>query len=308
MRILVTGGAGFIGSHVTDAYIEAGHEVLVIDNLVTGKQSNLNENARFEQLSIQDPIVEDLFLRFKPHVVNHHAAHINLRQSVVDPMFDAENNIIGSLNILKSAARTGVKKIIFASTGGAIYGDPQQIPVPETVQPMPLSPYGASKLAIEHYIRIWKHIHDIDYTIFRYPNIFGPRQDPKGEAGVVAIFSLQITHGETPRIFGDGSKTRDYLFIEDLVRANMKALDAGCCETLNLGWGREISDREVFDTVSKALDYREEPEYVSVRAGEVYRIALDAAKAADILDWKPEVSFPDGVERTVHYYSEEKTI
>ncbi|HPQ42210.1 MAG TPA: NAD-dependent epimerase/dehydratase family protein [bacterium] len=240
MRILVTGGAGFIGSHVVDAYIQAGHDVLVLDNLVTGKRQHINRDARFEELAIQDPLVENVFLDFKPDIVNHHAAHINLRQSVIDPMFDAENNILGSLNLLKASVRSGVRKIIFASTGGAIYGDPDTNPVSESCEPLPLSPYGASKLAIEHYIRIWRHIHGLDYTVFRYPNVYGPRQDPKGEAGVVAIFSIQIRQGIHPRIFGDGSKTRDYLFIDDLVKANLLALDGGSCQTLNLGWGRDF--------------------------------------------------------------------
>jgi len=178
--------------------------------------------------------------------------------------------------------------------------------VSELTQAEPLSPYGAGKLASEHYLRIWKHLFGLDYTIFRYPNIYGPRQDPKGEAGVIAIFSLLMLNGEQPKIFGDGTKTRDYLFVEDLVRANLLALDSGHGETLNLGWGKEISDQMVYDTVSQATDFGKEAEYEPVRPGEVYRIALDAKKAEQVLQWKPLINFEQGVKRAVRFYSEEK--
>ncbi|MCD4652475.1 NAD-dependent epimerase/dehydratase family protein, partial [bacterium] len=196
------------------------------------------------------------------------------------------------------------RKIIFASTGGAIYGEPDKIPVPESFSPMPLSPYGAGKLASEHYIRIWNHLFGLDYTIFRYPNIFGPRQDPNGEAGVIAIFTLQMIRGKIPKIFGDGTKTRDYLFVEDLVRANILALTSGAGETLNLGWGREISDRQVFDTISQTMRFNYEPEYLPVRPGEVNRIALDAYRAQHVLQWVPRICFEDGVKKTVRFYCE----
>ncbi|MBN1297294.1 NAD-dependent epimerase/dehydratase family protein [bacterium] len=304
MRIVVTGGAGFIGSHVAEAYIRAGHDVVIIDNLSAGKRCHLPGDARFCHLSIQDADIERVFNDFKPQIVNHHAAHINLRRSVADPVYDAHNNIIGTLNILRCAQINGTEKIIFASTGGAIYGEPGSIPVPESAPALPLSPYGVSKLSVEHYLRLWKSIHGMDFTIFRYPNVYGPRQDPKGEAGVVAIFTLNMLSGHHPVIFGNGSKTRDYIFIEDLVRANVLALTAGGGETLNLGWGLEISDREVFDTISKALDYREEPEYARVRPGEVNRIALDASRAKQVLGWEPCVAFTEGIGRTVRYYCE----
>lgn len=306
MKILVTGGAGFIASHVVDAYIEAGHQVAVVDNLSTGRRDNLNNQAVFYEMPIQSESLERCFKEFQPDIVNHHAAHIDLRKSVDDPMFDAESNIMGTLNLLKNAVKYSTRKIIFASTGGAIYGDPELNPVAESSDPTPLSPYGAGKLASEHYLRIWKHLFNLDYTIFRYPNVYGPRQDPKGEAGVVAIFSLMMLRGETPCIFGDGSKTRDYLFVEDLVRANILALTEGSGETLNLGWGREISDQLVFDTVRDAVQFDQQPRYEPVRAGEVYRIALDAKRADKVLQWVPEVPFEQGVEKTVRFYREKE--
>jgi UDP-glucose 4-epimerase len=304
MKILVTGGAGFIGSHITDAYLEMGHEVAVVDDLSTGDIRNVSTKASFYQTPIQHSNLETAFREFSPEIVNHHAAHINLRQSVENPIGDAESNVIGTLNILQLAKKYGSKKIIFASTGGAIYGETDVIPVDETAPAIPLSPYGAGKLAIEHYIRIWHLLHGIDYTIFRYPNVYGPRQNPKGEAGVVAVFALQILGGVTPTIFGDGTKTRDYLYVGDLVRANQLALTQGSCETFNLGWGLEISDQHVFDTISKAMDFLSEPVYSCPRPGEVNRIALDAKRAGFMLGWGPEIGFEEGVNRAVQFYRE----
>lgn len=304
MRILVTGGAGFIGSHITDEYLALGHEVAVVDDLSAGSSENLNGKAVFYRISIQDPRIETVFREFQPQVISHHAAHINLRQSVEHPVHDAENNIIGTLNLLDLSRKYGIRKIIFASTGGAIYGEPVCVPVDETYPPLPLSPYGASKLAIEHYIRIWKSVSGIDYTIFRYPNVFGPRQNPKGEAGVVAIFCIQMLKNQTPSIFGDGTKTRDYLYVSDIVRANVSALNAGNGETLNLGWGLEISDQMVFDVVREVLDYRSDPMYSCIRPGEVNRIALDASRARSVLEWIPEIEFREGVRRAAGYYRE----
>ena len=306
MKILVTGGAGFIASHIVDAYLALDHKVAVVDNLSMGKRYHVNSKAEFYQLSIQSSELETVFDSFKPDIINHHAAHINLRYSVENPTYDAENNILGTLNILQNAIKYGSKKIIFASTGGAIYGEPTDLPVSETTTAIPLSPYGAAKLSIEHYIRIWDILHDLKYTIFRYPNIYGPRQNPKGEAGVIAIFTLQMLSKTTPTIFGDGSKTRDYLFISDLVKANITALEKGDGETLNLGWGKEISDQMVFDTVARATEYSEKPIYSKARPGEVDRIALDASRAAAVLNWHPEITFEEGVKKAVNYYIETK--
>lgn len=302
----MTGGAGFIGSHIVDAYLENGHEVAVVDNLSTGSRRYVNARAHFYELSVQDSSLVDVFEEFQPEIINHHAAHINLRQSVENPIYDAENNILGSLNILRNAVTHKAKKIIFASTGGAIYGDPEYLPVSETTPAIPLTPYGAGKLSIEHYIRIWNLLHGLQYTIFRYPNVYGPRQNPKGEAGVIAIFSLQILHNIKPTIFGDGSKTRDYLYISDLVQANITALQKGHNVTLNLGHGIEISDQTVFDSVAEVLDYSGGANYSLPRPGEVDRIALDAKRAAAVLNWNPEIGFKEGVTKAVRYYLETK--
>ncbi|MBN1550870.1 NAD-dependent epimerase/dehydratase family protein [bacterium] len=304
MRILITGGAGFIGSHVADAYLKQGHQVAVVDNLSTGCKENLNKNVSFYQFSVQSSSLEDVFSNFRPDIVNHHAAHIDLRRSVIDPIMDAENNIIGMLNLLTLSVKYGVKKILFASTGGAIYGEPVQLPVSETAEARPVSPYGIHKLTSEHYLRTWRYLHDLDFTVLRYPNVYGPRQDPKGEAGVVAIFSIQMLTGCQPVIFGDGSKTRDYLFVSDIVKANILALEKGSGEIFNLGFGKEISDAQVFKTVRNAVKIEIEPSLERVRPGEVYRISLNADKAKNILGWKPEISFDRGVEQTVSYYRE----
>ena len=302
MRVLITGGAGFIGSHVADLLIENGHDIAVIDDLSTGKIENLNPRAVFYQMKIQSPEVEHVMRDFKPEIIDHHAAHIDLRRSVIDPALDADINIMGSLNLLNQAVKYGIKKFIFASTGGAIYGEPEAIPVAEDADPKPLSPYGANKLTVEHYLRIWKILHGLDYTVLRYPNVYGPRQDPKGEAGVVAIFSLLMLSGDQPVIFGDGSKTRDYVFVEDIARANLLALDRGCCEVVNLGWTREISDLDVFNSVAQAVGVNIQPVFDHVRPGEVLRIALDTKRAAARLNWHPQVDFKTGTERSVEYY------
>ncbi len=306
MKILVTGGAGFIGSNIVDAYIDHGCDVAVVDDLSTGDHSFVNKKAVFYNCRIQDEALDNIFFRFQPDVVNHHAAHINLRHSVVNPIYDAENNIIGSLNLLKNAVKYRTKKIIFSSTGGAIYGEPDSLPVSEKTPAVPLSPYGAAKLSVEHYIRIWHLLHGLDYTIFRYPNVYGPRQNPEGEAGVIAIFALQMLSKKTPTIFGDGTKTRDYLYISDVVQANILALEKGSCETLNLGWGQEVSDQNVYDCVSKALEFNRKPNYSLPRPGEVNRIALNSDRAVQSLNWSPEITFPAGVKRAVRYYIEQK--
>ncbi len=302
MRILVTGGAGFIGSHIADRYILEGHEVAILDDLSSGKQKNINPKSTFYHLQIQSPEIERIFKEFSPEIINHHAAHIDLRRSVKEPIFDAQTNILGTLNILTMAQKYGVNKIIFASTGGAIYGDPEKIPADEQLYPLPLSPYGANKLITEHYLRIWHQLHGIEYTIFRYPNVYGPRQDPHGEAGVVAIFSIALLTGRTPIIFGDGTKTRDYLFVSDVVEANVLSLNAGNHTVMNLGWGIEISDLEVFTQVQKALNTQFTPHFEAVRPGEVARIALNADLATTLLHWTPKVSFADGIERSTNFY------
>jgi len=303
---LVTGGAGFIGSHVADALIERGYSVSIVDNLSTGYERNLNPKAKFYKLDIRNEKLNEVFDKEKPELVSHHAAQMDVRKSVEDPIYDAQVNVLGSLNLIENCKRVGVKKIIYASTGGAVYGEPDSFPVNEKHDIDPLSQYGITKHVVEHYLSLYYKLYRLKFTVLRYPNVYGPRQDPHGEAGVVAIFTEQMLEGITPKIFGDGSKTRDYVFIEDIVRANMSAIDKGDNEILNLGWGREVTDFEIFDTVRKALGVEVEPIYTDKRLGEIDRICLDASKARKTLDWQPEISLKDGITKTVEYYKKRK--
>jgi UDP-glucose 4-epimerase len=299
MRIVVTGGAGFIGSHVAEAYLALGHEVLVVDNLSTGFEGNIPNGARFARTSIRDDCVGDLLAEFRPEVVNHHAAQMDVRRSVADPIFDAEENILGSLNIIRACVDAGVRKVVYAGTGGATYGEPEHIPADENTLPNPLSQYGVSKHTVEHYLYVYRRLYGLDYTVLRYPNVYGPRQNPHGEAGVIAIFTAKLLAGETPVIFGDGSKTRDYVFVGDVVSGNVLALTRASGEVVNLGSGIETSDREVFDAVASAVGSDVEPRYEKVRPGEVSRICLDPRKAHGVLGWRPAVDFAAGVELAV---------
>ncbi len=301
MKILVTGGAGFIGSHVVDAYVAEGHEVTVVDALFRESEENLNPGAAFHRADLCDAVaLRAVFERERPDRVNHHAAHVDVRRAVEDPAYDARQNVLGTVNLLELCREYGVGKVIFISSGGAAYGEPESLPVREDHAVRPLSPYGLSKYVGEKYVELYARLHGLDYTILRYPNVYGPRQDPAGEAGVVAIFSERIRAGRRPTIFGDGTKTRDYVFVGDLVRANLLVTgDAGSREVFNLGWGEEVTDREVFEAVRDALGADVEPVYEERRPGEVERICLDASKAERELGWRPEVSFREGVRRTV---------
>jgi UDP-glucose 4-epimerase len=308
MRILVTGGAGFIGSHIVDRYILEGHDVAVVDDLSTGNKDFINPKSNFYQHKIQSPDLEHVFKSFKPEIINHHAAHIDLRRSVTHPLFDAETNILGVLNILHLAQQHKTRKIIFASTGGAIYGEPKKIPVSERTNPKPMSPYGIHKLTAEHYLRIWSNISGIEYTVLRYANVYGPRQNPKGEAGVVAIFCLALLQNRQPVIFGDGTKTRDYVFVGDIAEANVAALTKAVNKIMNIGRGIEISDHEVYTSIAKAMNCHLKPRYDTIRLGEVKRIALDARNAKKWLDWESKVSFKDGAARAADYYRQNKSL
>ena len=306
MKILVTGGAGFIGSHLVDALVQKGHKVSVIDNLSTGLKENLNPKAHFYQIDIRDSKLLAVFKKEKPEVVFHLAGQINLRKSIEDPVFDGDVNILGSLNVLQNFIRVNscsnsrkFAKFIFSSTGGAIYGQPDKIPADENTPAIPLSPYGLSKLLGEECIKFYAKHYGFDYLIFRYPNVYGPRQNPKGEAGVVAIFSGLMRKGKQPTIFGDGSKTRDYVHIDDIVRANIIGLHKGKNEIFNLGWAKKISDQKIFDTIAKNLNFKKPPIYAPFRHGEVYQIALSAKKARKNLGWQPQISLEKGIRKTV---------
>ena len=302
MRILVTGGAGFIGSNVVDRMIEQGHELAVLDNLSTGRRENVHARARFYQVDLEDAAgVDAAIAEFRPEVVDHHAAQMDVRKSVEDPAFDARTNILGSLALLESARRHGVRKLIYASTGGAVYGEARFLPVTEDHPINPEAPYGASKHTVEHYLYIWKLLHGLDYTALRYPNVFGPRQNPHGEAGVNAIFIGLMLAGKRPHVFGDGEQLRDYVYVDDIVEANLLALEGGGGEILNLGTGIGTSVNDIVRELRTLLDFKDEPIYEPPRAGEIQRITLDASRARSVLGWTPKTSFLEGLKRTVEW-------
>jgi UDP-glucose 4-epimerase len=304
MRILVTGGAGFIASHAADAYVKLGHEVTVVDDLSRGFRKNVNPRARFYQQDICDAAgLERVFAEVRPEVVNHHAAQMDVRRGVREPLLDATINILGSLNLLEAARAHGVRHFIYISTAGAGYGEPEQLPVPETCPPNPLTPYGVSKHTVEHYLYIYQRLYAISYVVLRYANIYGPRQSSQGEAGVFAMFSEQMLAGIQPVIYGDGSKLRDYVYIDDVVAANVAALERGWGEIFNIGSGTTSTDREVFELVRDLLDKKDvQPRYAAKRAGEIDRICLDIDKARRLLGWAPEVSLAEGARRTVEFF------
>jgi UDP-glucose 4-epimerase len=302
LKILVTGGAGFIGSNVVDALISLGHDVAIVDNLSSGLKKNLNPEAKFYEIDICDKKLSEVFEREKPRVVNHHAAQIDVRKSGEDPIADAEANILGSLNVITNCVRFGIKRVVYASTGGAIYGDPQYLPADENHPINPISQYGVSKHTFEHYLHLYSIIRGLEYVALRYSNVYGPRQNPYGEAGVVAIFAIQILTGKQPTIFGPGDKTRDYTHVSDIVAANISALDHGSNAIYNIGTGTETKDQEIFDTLASVLGYKGKPVYAPLRKGEVYRIALDCAKARKELGWVPKLSLREGIAQTAEYY------
>lgn len=301
MKILITGGAGFIASNIADAYLADGHEVAILDSLITGFSHNIPAQAKLYETDIRDADgVARAFDDFKPDAVSHHAAQLDVRKAVADPVYDAEVNVGGGLNVLLSAVRVGSQRIIFSSTGGAIYGEPEYLPVVESHPCRPESPYGLTKFTYENYLRIWSNLHGITPVVLRYANVYGPRQTAHGEAGVVAIFAGLLLENKPCKIFGDGTMTRDYVFVGDVVDANRAALTRGDNEIVNIGTGRETTTREVFDAVRAAVGSGpEEPEYLPERPGEVKKICLDNARARKVLDWRPEIGFREGVRRTV---------
>jgi UDP-glucose 4-epimerase len=306
LRILVTGGAGFIGSHIVDRYIAEKHTVCVVDNLSKGRRKNVNPKAEFYEVDICNRIaLEDVFEKERPEVVNHHAAQVDVRFSVRDPVFDAQTNIVGSLNILELAVRYGARRIIYASSGGAVYGEPKVLPAVEESLINPMSPYGASKHAVEHYINLYGLNYGLEYVILRYGNVFGPRQDPFGEAGVVAIFANLILKGESPTVFGDGEQTRDFVFVGDVADANLLALTKGTGQVLNIGSGKETSVNRIFSELAAIIGFEGKPRYESSRVGEVKRIFLDISRAKSVLGWLPRTSISDGLRETVRCIREE---
>jgi UDP-glucose 4-epimerase len=305
VKIAVTGGAGFIGSHVVDAYVGAGHEVVVIDDLSTGHEDNLNPAARFVRLDIRDRAgVAELMARERPDVLNHHAAQMDVRRSVADPMFDAEVNLIGLLNLLEGGRRNGLAQVVFASSGGTVYGDNERIPAREGDPTAPLCPYGVSKLATEHYLHFYERIYGVRYIAMRYANVYGPRQDPHGEAGVVAIFSGQLLRGEHPTINGDGKQSRDLVFVGDVARANLLAVDSTYCGPLNIGTGVENDVNRLFALLCEATGSSAPEQHGPAKLGEQQRSVLDPSRAQSVLGWTAEVPLAEGLARTVAYFRE----
>ena len=301
MRILITGGAGFIASHLADRYLKEGHEVAVLDDLSTGAHENVPRAAAFYRCDIRDAgAVTRIFGKYSPEVVSHHAAHIDVARAVADPTHDASINVSGALNMLVGATQSGVRRFLFASSGGAVYGQPRYLPVDEKHPVEPASPYGLTKFAFENYLRMWSAWHEITPVILRYANVYGPRQGATGEGGAVAVFSRALLNGKACRIFGDGTMTRDYVFVDDVVEANVRALTRGDGEILNIGTGEETSTQRVFEVCRDACHAPDAlPEYLPEREGEVRNTVLDSARARRVLGWQARVRFEDGVPLTV---------
>jgi UDP-glucose 4-epimerase len=302
MRILVTGGAGFIGSHLVDAFVAAGHQVSVLDDLSSGRRENLNPRARFYQLDVQDPGVADVFARERPEVLCHHAAQMDVRRSVADPMFDARVNLVGLLNLLEQGRRHDLQRVLFASTGGAIYGEQESFPAPETHKTEPVSPYGVAKLASERYLFFYWVTYGISYAALRYANVYGPRQNPHGEAGVVAIFTEKLLRGEQPVINGDGRQQRDYIHVSDLVRANVAALTSDFVGALNLGTGVETDVNTLFHHLRTFCGSTASEQHGPAKPGEQRRSVIDSSLAQRVLGWQPQVSLEAGLQQTVTFF------
>ena len=302
MKIVVTGGAGFIASHIVDAYIARGHEVHIVDDLSTGQEKNLNPHATVHRLDIGDRRSAQLIEEIKPSVLNHHAAQMDVRRSVADPTFDARTNIIGFVNLLEACKNGQVKKILFSSSGGAVYGDRDPIPASEQHETLPLSPYGVSKLTGELYLGYYYMVFGLPYVALRYANVYGPRQSSAGEAGVVAIFISQLLAGKTPIINGDGEQTRDYVFVDDVVKANVAALETNYVGPVNIGTGIETDVVTICRELRRGIGTPIEAVHGPAKPGEQRRSCLDASLAAKVLGWKPEVSLEAGLAKTIAYY------
>ena len=301
MKIVVTGGAGFIASHVVDAYLDGGHEVHIIDDFSTGQSVNVNSQATLHQVDIAEKEAARLIEQIKPDVLSHHAAQMDVRHSVADPTFDARVNILGFINLLEAGKNSGVKKVIFASSGGAVYGEQKVFPAPESHDTEPASPYGVSKRAGELYLSYYHQAFGLPYIALRYANVYGPRQSAKGEAGVVAIFLSALLAGKTPVINGDGRQTRDYVYVGDVVAANVAALQSSFIGPINIGTGVETDVVTIYQHLRQAVGSPIEAQHGPAKPGEQRRSCLDAGCAAQILGWRPQMTLKDGLRHTVDY-------
>jgi len=309
MKILVTGGAGFIGSFIQDAYLEAGYEVVIIDNLYTGRKEFINKESNFFEVDIRDKdTILKIFKNERFDIVNHHAAQMDVRVSVENPVFDADINIVGGLNLLEASVKTGVKQFVFASTGGAIYGEQDFFPADEDHPLRPESPYGVSKFSLEKYIYYYGKIYDLPWFILRYANIYGPRQNPHGEAGVVAIFSKQLVKGKRPTINGDGKQTRDFVYVSDVVEANLKTLHYEGSAVVNIGTGIETDINNIFFILEKNSGNSIEPYYGPAKKGEQRRSVLDNTLSRQLLNWEPGIGIEDGLKNTYLYFLDREAI
>jgi UDP-glucose 4-epimerase len=311
-RVLVTGGAGFIGSHIAEAYLAAGWEVVALDDLSRGKEHNVPKGARLVRADIRSPEARKLLAEGGFTVLNHHAAQIDVRVSVDEPALDASINVVGLVNLLDGAGAGGVRRVVFASSGGVVYGDPEVVPTPETAPKAPISPYGVSKLAGEYYMRALAALRGFEAVAMRYANVFGPRQDPKSEAGVVSIFVSRLLENRSLTVFGNGLQTRDYVFVRDVARANVLASTAAIANgsdidatAFNIATAKQTNVLELGEMVGRVMKQKPVIEFAPARAGELFRSSLDVSKAHRVLGWKPEVGFEDGLPQLVDWFRKE---
>ena len=306
MKILVTGGAGFIGSHVVDGFVEAGHEVIVVDDLSCGNINNVNKKAKFYLLDINSPLIENIFKIERPDIVNHHAAQISVPYSVKDPIYDANINVLGFLNVLENSVKYNVKKVIFISSGGAIYGEADEYPTTENYMPKPISPYAITKLVSENYLYYYHNQYNLNYTVLRYSNVFGPRQVPHGEAGVVSIFIEKLLNNETPVIYAYDDEpegmTRDYVYVKDVAKANLLALNKGNLEALNISTNKEVDTTKLLSCISKVMNKGIKPDKSKNRPGDLKHSCLSNEKSKNILGWNVEYDLEKGIKETVDYF------
>ncbi|MBD3277636.1 MAG: NAD-dependent epimerase/dehydratase family protein [Candidatus Aegiribacteria sp.] len=306
MKVLVTGGAGFIGSNVADLFIEKGCEVHIMDDLSTGFMENVSHEAHFHEMDIRSGEAFELVSNENFEIVIHHAAQMDVRRSVREPLFDADVNVLGTIKLLEACRHSGTGRIIYASTGGAVYGEPKEIPVNEEHRINPICHYGVSKHTVEHYLFLYRHLYDLDYVVLRYPNVYGPRQNPYGEAGVTAIFTLAYLTGNPPVINGDGKQLRDYVHVRDIARANWMASDLSRRDisggVFNLGFGEGRSVLELDRIIRKCVGTDQEPSFGPPLPEEIRRIALDSKRAEEILGWKPSIEFKEGLADLVSYH------